>query len=237
MTVDQLITLGLDVSHLNSSQVSAAKALVYLNAVYHDCVAGITQNVGEDFFLDVWVGDAVADQTNGEYSFPAGDGSVAGLRKLKQLDVKVNSDQTYFTKARQVDIRSLGEGWDWYLANQPSSEPIYFVADKSFFLAPNFTSDTAGAAGNGQLKLTGIKAVKDLAASGAETTILVPREFHANVFGPGLARWYYKHVGKDAEAETARQEYEAAKLAMYADLSDRDVSIGQTTMPDDYNLQ
>lgn len=236
MTVDAIITTGQDKAHVNTDQVSAANGLKYLNLVYHDLCSAIRQYVGEDFFFDLWSANAVSGQTNGEYVFPQPDASNAGMAKLKQLSVKVRSTDTYFTKARQVDLRNLAYDWDWYLANQPIDEPIYYVADDSFFLAPQFTASTVGSGDNAQLKLYGVKREIDLLAAGAETTILVPREYH-NALIKGVKAHCFDHIGKDAEQSKAFAEYEADKLKALSELSDRDSSLGQATLPSDVDLQ
>lgn len=236
MTVAEIITLARVVTHTNSAQVSDAQALIFLNAVYHDLMASAVQMVGEDFFFDIWLADAVSGQTNGEYIFPLPDSSNAGMLKLKQLFVKVANTDTYYTKARQVDVRALQYDWDWYLANQPSSDPVYFIADQSFFLAPNFTATSAGGAGNAQLKLMGIKREIDLGGSGAEATVLLPREFH-QVLALGLKPWVYDLLGKTVEKNDAKNEYEIEKNKMLSALSDRDISLGQASMPDESDIE
>jgi hypothetical protein len=236
MTVAQIITLARAITHTNSAQVSDAQALIFLNAVYHDKMASVIQMVGEDLFFDVWLADAVASQANGEYILPAPDASNAGMLKLKQLFVKVNSTDTYYTKARQVDLRSLPNDWNWYLENQPMSDPVYFVADQSFFLAPNFTATTAGGGGNAQLKLMGIKREIDLVDSGAEATILLPREFHT-VLAIGMKRWIYDLLGKTGEKNDAINEDALETNKMLSALSDRDISLGQASLPQETDLE
>lgn len=236
MTVDQILTLGGDLAHVNTDQVPTASRVIDLNNVYHDFLSGIRQYVSEDHFLDIWKTDAISGQTNGEYVFPTQDGTNAGMSKLKQLYVKPRSTDTYYVKATQVDVRTLPYDWDWYLTNQPMDAPIYFVADNSFFLAPNFTDETAGDAGNEQIELYGVKQEVDLASGGAETTILVPREYHS-VLAKGVKAYCYARIGKDAEQRVAFAEYEAEKQKAYSELSDRDISEGQAMLPDDTHLQ
>lgn len=237
MTVNQIIAMARSQSHTNSEQVSDADALIFLNTVYHDTMAFIKQFVAEDFFLDIWAADAIADQVNGEYVYPEQDGTNAGMEKLKGLAVKSTPDALYHVPAKQVDIRSLAYDWAWYLANQPASSPIYWIADKSLFLAPNFSVDTAGESGNAQIKLYGIKQEVDLASSGAESTILVPREYHPNVLVEGMKVYIYAHIGDEAKKKEQALEYKAQKDLMAAQLSDRDISTGQAAMPDDSNLE
>lgn len=237
MTVDNIIALARTLTKTNTTQVSAANGLSFLNAVYHDTVASLLQYVSEDFLFEVWVTDAIADQAKGEYVFPAPDANNAGLAKLKGVEIKPLSTSDYYIKATQVDVRNLTNGWDWYLANQPASTPIYWIADDSLFIAPNFTSDTAGGAGNAQIKLYGTKRVSDLASGGAESTILVPREYHAKVLAKGIKHYIYDLLKKTSSKNDSLVEYENEKQKMILELSDRDISVGLATLPDDNHLQ
>lgn len=237
MTVSTIIALARTLTKTTSSQVSDANALVFLNAVYHDAIAAVLQYVSEDFLFETWVTDALASQENGEYPFPSPDADNAGLWKLKGVEVKPLTTDLYYVKATQVDIRSLDKPWDWYLVNQPASTPIYWIADDSFFLAPNFTSDTAGNAGNEQIKLHGTKRVSDLGASGAENTILLPREYHAKVLAKGMKPYIFDLLKQTSLKNDALVEYENEKQKMVLELSDRDISLGQLSLPNDQDLQ
>jgi hypothetical protein len=135
-----------------------------------------------------------------------------------------------------VDVRALQNDWSWYLDNQSTDDPIYWVADSSLFLAPNFTSTTAGGAGNNQLKLFGVKREIDLVDAGAEATILLPREYH-HVLALGMKAWIYDLLGKTNEKNDAKNEYEMEKNKMLSALSDRDISLGVATLPSDALLE
>lgn len=237
MTVDNILAQARNQTKTNTSQVSASNALLWLNIVYHETLAVIRSYVSEDFFFDMWVTDALADQINGEYTFPEQDTTNPGLEKLKRVEVKPASTDLYYKTARQVDVRSLPEGWDYYLQNQPAGDPIYFVADRSFFLAPNYTDDSAGDSGNEQIRLFGIKQAVDLASGGAEATILVPREYHGRVLALGIEKYIYSFLQKHQEATMAENKYRAALLQMASELSDRDISEGLMSLPDDAHLQ
>lgn len=237
MTPAQIISMARSQTHTNSDQVSDADALIMLNAVYHDTMAFIKQFVGEDYFFDIWFADAVASQTNGEYPYPEQDGTNDGMEKLKGLAIKPTTDYDYHVPARQVDIRSLPYDWAWYLVNQPADDPIYLVADKSVFIAPNFTATTAGSAGNQQIKLYGIKQEIDLTSGGAESDILVPREYHPTVMVAGMKKFIYRHIGRESQITQAEKDYLTEKNLMVSQLSDRDISVGQAALPDDSSLE
>lgn len=57
-------------TYTDDVQITAAKGLIYLNAVYHDIENRIVSDVDEDFFWDSFTldGDTVVDQN--EYEIP-----------------------------------------------------------------------------------------------------------------------------------------------------------------------
>lgn len=238
MTPTEIITLGLDLTHANSQQVDpSTKGLTFLNVVYHDLARAIVQLVGEDFFYDEWTTDAVADQPRGEYELQEPSASVAGIAKLKQLVVKPTSlsDQDYIL-AEQVDVRALPYDWQWYLDNQPASRPIYYLADNSVFIAPQFASANVGAVPNDQIKLRGIKRLVNLLYAGTEATVLIPVEFHYSL-AVGMKRYVYDYLGKSEEARAATAEWEDEKFKILSNLSDRDISVGVAAVPSTAHLE
>ncbi len=105
------------------------------------------------------------------------------------------------------------------------------------FIAPQFTADTAGGADNAQIRLLGTKRVSDLVSGAAESTILIPREYHAKLLMTGIKHYIFDLLRKTDLKNDSLVEYENEKNKMVLELSDRDISIGQLTVPDDIHLQ
>jgi hypothetical protein len=238
MTAAQIISLALSNTHTKTGQISAASLLTFLNVIRAEIASTIIKEVSEDFFFQIWTIDAkdTTDiyRTNGEYVFPASTSTYSGMAKLNKLAVKGLSTDLYHTPAREVDMKALDRDWSWYMVNQPKNDPIYFIADESFFIAPQFTPDDlpTPALGNKQIKAYGVARITDIDASAAETAILIPIDFHP-LISLGMEQFIFKARGKKNDAIGAMQEFELGKQKMIDTLTNRDNSPMYAGLPAD----
>lgn len=241
MTAAQIINLALSNTHTKTGQVAAADLILFFNIVRNELGDLIIKEVDENFFFQIWTIDAqdntTATRENGEYLFPVASSSQAGMLKLLRLAIKGYSTETYFTPCREVDIRNLQEDWLYYMANQAKNDPIYFIADESFFIAPEFKAADLPStpAGNKQIKAYGIAKLTDLTASAVESAILIPSNFHQTM-AVGMEQYIYKARGKKKEAFDAMLDYQNKRQEMIDTLTNRDNSAMCGTLPNDYNL-
>ena len=237
MGYDAIITLALSNTHTKTGQVSASILKSAFNIARKELANTIIKEVDENYFFQIWKRDAVADQENGEYPYPKATNEAAGMSKCQGLFVKGYKDDLDFTKANEVDIKTLPKDWSWYLDNQPKDQPIYFIGDESFFVAPQFKSadlpDTP--AGNNQIKLLGISKFIDLDTGALDSAILIPDDSHHRI-AIGMEPWILKARGKKNEATLAFQEFEVEKQKMVDELTNRDNSGMTAKLPNDYGL-
>lgn len=238
MTYDEIVALALSQTHTKAGQVSAANLKTYFNIARKRLGNAIIKDVDENFFFQIWKRDAIADQENGEYPYPEADNDSAGMLKALGVLIKGYSTDTYYKKAREVDIKSLAKDWAYYLANQPKADPIYFIADESIFIAPQFDSDDLPdtPSGNAQIKLNGIAKLIDLATGATDSAILIPDDSHWRI-ALGMEQYIYKSRKLKKEAFDAKQEFEIEIQTMIDELTNRDNSVMQATIPDDTALQ
>lgn len=237
MTYNEIITLALSISHTKAGQVSAASLKSFFNIARNELGNAIIKDVNEDFFYEIWKRDAVADQENGEYPYPEANEESAGMLKCLDVGVKVMSTDFYYTKAQEVDRKALPHDWEWYLTNQPKSKPIYYIADNSVFIAPQFNTNDLpdDPSGNKQIKLTGIAKFTDLDAGATDDAILIPTASHPRI-AIGMKQWIMEARGKTKEAITAQQKFEFEKITMIDELTNRNDSQMISTTPNDIQL-
>lgn len=237
MTYDQIVAMALAQTHTKAGQVSAGDLKTYFNISRKELANCIIKDVDENFFFQIWKRDAIADQENGEYPYPEADNDSAGMLKCLGALIKGYSTDTYYTKAREVDIKRLENDWSWYLANQPKADPIYFIGDDSVFIAPQFVAADlpASPSGNAQVKLLGIAKMIDLDTGAAASAILIPDDSHHRI-AIGMKQWILAARGKKSEAAQASQEFEFEKSKMIDELTNRDNSGMTAALPSDYNL-
>lgn len=242
MTVAEIMALALSNAHTKSNQVDSDDKLRWFNIIRKDIAKTIMKDVSENYFFEIWTIDAEDNETatrvNGEYLFPEASSTSVGMKKLLRLAVKGYSTDNYHTPAREVDPRQLERDWSFYVKNQSKANPIYFIGDRSFFIAPEWKPEDLPdtQSGNKQIKAYGIASVVDLAADAAEDAILIPEDYHWLV-ALGMEQYIFKSRGKQGEAINSMNEYEAKKSEMIDGLTNRDLSRMKATIPNDTNLQ
>lgn len=238
MTVQEIMNLALSNTHTKTAQVPSANQLIFFNIARKAVGRTIITKVDENFFFQIWQRDAVASQNNGEYPYPVADDDSAGMLKCLGVKVKGYDTETYHKNAKEVDIKTLQKDWEYYLEHQSKSDPIYYIADESIFIAPQFdASDLPDSpSGNLQLKLYGIAKLIDLAADAVDSAILIPDDHH-QVIALGMEEFIYKARGKSREAFSSKQSFEFELSDMIMKMTNRDESLGTASIPNDTNLQ
>lgn len=236
MTVQEIINLSLANTHTNAAQVGAANLLIWFNIVRRKLRKVIVTEINEHFFYDIWLTDAVVNRANGEYPFPQATSIKAGMDKLIKLGIKWNGD-SYFTPCHEMIINSPDAKWDERLITQSKGSPVYYVADNSYFVAPNFTTDDLIVpTGNYQIKVEGTKKFVNLTAADLESAILIPEDFH-EIIALGMEPYIYKNRGLTALKNDAKLEFKTELIESIQELAGRDISEMSATLPDETALE
>lgn len=241
ITVQQIINLALSNTHCKSGQISTTNLISFFNLTRTKVANAIIKEVDENFFFQIWTIDAedntVAKRVNGEYLYPVNTSSSAGMLKLLRLSIKPYSTDIYYKPAIEKDMKALDHDWSWYMVNQPKSDPIYFIADESIFIAPEFKAEDLPTpqAGNKQVKLYGIAKVTDLLATATEDAILIPVDFH-ELIALGMEQNIYKARSKSNLSNNALIEFKNGVQEMIDTLTNRDNSPMIAQIPNDTNL-
>lgn len=234
MTYNEIISLALYNTHTKVGQVDATMLKAAFNYSRNRIAKTLIQEVGENYFFEIWKRDAVANQENGEYPYPIADEDSAGAEKITGLFIKGYSTDIDYTPCREVDIKNLDHDWSWYLLNQPKSDPIYFIGDESVFIAPQFlTSDLPeNPDKNYQIKMIGIAKLEDLDVGATSASILLPSDTHIRI-ALGMEQFIYKARKMKNEANAAKQEFEYELSLIVDELTNRNNSNMQATLPDE----
>lgn len=238
MDVNSILSRARRNCHTTATQwADASLGTDALNEAYKEVCDKIRSDVNEGYFHEEWLIDAVDDKANGEYdlaTIAAATGT--GPIKILRVDVKPTTDYTNFLKASPIQPEALADyGWDWYLTNQPTDDKIYHILGgepvQKIRIAPNWTDGAAVGAGNNQIKITGERAVIDLAAGDAEDKIHIPTPEH-KILVLGCEPKILKYLGKRALAERAQQIFEIEMQKMTSRLSDRVVQPTIARLPE-----
>lgn len=193
----------------------------------------VASTTGKDLSWEEWTQDWTAMQS--EYPLPQVVLNENRVKKIQSLSVTYGS-ATYnltgdlvYTPARFVDRAGLPNDWDWYVNNQPQSDPIYCVGDKAIFVAP--VSPNTVASG---LKMTGVKKIPDYDSNTTEDGMVIPDDYHY-VLVLGLEAKFIKKQWQRWVAQQAKQEFDQSAQTMLN--TQRDTHIWPMFMqfPDDGN--
>lgn len=159
---------------------------------------------------------------------PEVSASLAGAKKM--MDVGINYDgSTYkdtgalaYRKAKQVDPSGLKYPWNYYVENQSQESPIFYVSDKSFFIAPAPRATQIGA---GRIQISGIRNIPDwtIATTSAEIEKYFPIDQH-DVLQFGLHYYVYLSKQQSDDALNSRAAWKLMLEESAIDLSDRVVA-------------
>lgn len=235
-TVQDIINLALANSHTKAAQVSSSSLLKWFNIIFKDFWNAIVSECGENYFFEIWKTEGIVAE-NGEYFLPTKDDTSDGMKKLIAIERKENYQSLVYTKCRKVDLKALPRDWSWYLDNQPASDPIYFLADESAFIAPNYkTTDLEDGGSNLLIKFVGILRCKDLAVTDTLDKIKIDVDF-SWIIALGMEEYILKARGRRGEAAESKASYEYEKSVAIDKLSHRDQGENIATIPNDTNLQ
>ena len=228
MTINEVLQLARNLTHTTAEQVPDATAILWANIEYKKLIRLITTEAQANYFTTTRFLDAMADQT--AYA------NATNMLVLKQVKVKPTSTATDFVISREVDFAKQGLDFNFYKTNQPSNQPLHQLVGTNMWLAPAFTSDTAGTAGNNQIYQEYEKRQDDLAVDGAESTNALPVDFHY-VLASGLKPYIYAYIGKPNEKNDALSEYKRDQDEMIYQLSGRDDTKNILSIPNDETIQ
>lgn len=144
MEITTIISLVRRYAWVTTSQYPDTDFLQDINMIKDEYwtlkVASLVWNIN----YDIWtVDDTVINQT--EYNLPIINSNTAWVKSVKSISVNYTGD-TYDTwelkyiPAIEVNPHTLKNDWGYYVANQSQEKPIYYISDKSLFIAPAFKS-------------------------------------------------------------------------------------------------
>lgn len=237
MTVQEIINLALSRAHTKEAQIGSANALIFFNVARKKAGSAIIQHVDENYFYSTFSIDAVADQANGEYTLPEADYNSEGIVKIDRVEMKGYSTDTYFIPVNEIKLNELAYDWAWYLANQPKSEPIYYLTSLGIRIAPQFDADDITAEDNDQIRLHGVKKLIDLAADAASSDILFPDNIHyviADLMVPDILR----ERGRTNEASNYESKNVPLSISeMISTLTNRTRDFQEARLPDESSTE
>lgn len=226
-TLQTIVDRNRRLNYVDSIQYTDASALEDANYRIHQIEDYITSAIWEGFFWDILKTDTtVVNQS--EYTLPViSTWAFNWVPKIENISIMYQTWWEY-VKAREVNRQTLDYDMSWYETNQSESDPIYFIADNSYFIFPAPKTVVAN-----WIKLYWIKSLADVTLA---TT-------YANLFGGKIPDKYFymidlsefikRQQGKDRERELAKDIFERKTLpSLVEKLWNRKVWISVRWTPD-----
>ena len=165
MTIAELITFTRKISNrTNTSTISDADLLIFLNIAYHDIANTIRDKVNEDYFWDTFTASTVAEQS--EYTLQDSTATQVWVDKVLRVEVKRDNEDDYRSVVNKRDLSWYDRSSDWLADHTPVSSAFYDYKEGSIFLYPSPSEWVSN-----WLVIHATKTLIDLALLWAETTI------------------------------------------------------------------
>ena len=206
---------------VDASQYSDANALIDLNTLKDSFWSELVTNTPESYNWDSWK----VDNTTliSEYGMPEVAYDTAWAKKLKWIAMNYTWD-TYTTTwlpiyvpAREVNPNTLDYEWNYYAENQSTDDPIYYVADNSYFIAPAFREASLA----DRIKLTWIRKISDYELTTTETDMKIPVDQQQALVFWLMIDWYFNKWVDDNTINNAESRWERKKKEAIKSLANR----------------
>lgn len=209
MDVIDIVKLARDQASVSEQDYSDDKVLMYVNLVAKEYWSYIITGIKSNYNWDTWQvrdGDIAVWQT--EFETPETASDIEGNLKINSVSlcyrgVKNDDGSLLYAKAREVNPDTLTHHWNYYVNNQSESDPIYFTADKSVFIAPAFSIVI-----DQGVELRGIKSITNLDITDLEKDIKIPFYMHSDIV---LGVIPYIKKSEQLDYQIPQKEYEKAR--------------------------
>jgi hypothetical protein len=228
MTVNEILDLARTMTHTTAAQFSNTTMITWLNLEWKKLVRKIMTEVDENYFTETVEEDAVADQS--------AYGMATTVAYVKLVKIKPTTTSDDYVVSREIDFSKQNHDFEYFASNQSTSNPVHQIIGTSMWIAPRFTTDTAGAAGNKQINYSYEKLQTNLAVGGAETTIGISVDFHS-ILAMMLKPYIYSALGKINEKNDAVAEARLELNDVLYLMKGRDDTYNSISIPSDSTLE
>ena len=207
----------MDISNIEQQ----AQFLLDINEAKDEFHSAIVAKLNSDRNWEIWKVNETS--VNSEYTMPEVASDSAWTKVLSWIAINYNWD-TYtatglpiYIPARLVSPDSLEHEWNYYVENQSSSDPIFMIADQSYFIAPAFRESGLV----DRIKLTWVRKIADYTISTSEADIKIPVDFQRLLIWACIPSALMAKRADDNQIQKAQNDYESKKITAIQNLSQR----------------
>lgn len=224
---------------VSTTQYSQAQFLLDINEAKDEFWSAIVDRLTVDYNYDIWTVDETS--TISEYTMPEVAYNLAWMKILKWVAISYdwetfpNTWLLKYTKAKRVSPNDLPYQWNYYVENQNQSDPIYYIADNSYFIAPAFRAEWL----ENRIQLTGIKKIADYTINTTESEMRIPVDFQRLLIWAVIPFALMAKRADDNTIQKAQNDYEVKKTQAIQNLANREewtITMNYPTEDDIYNF-
>lgn len=233
MNVQDILDLARDQTYTTVSQMPDNILLKYLNIVKNDFFSYLITSVSENYNWDYFTSNTVVWQD--EYTYPEVAFDSVWLLKIQEVYINYdwktyNNGKLQYRKAREV-WQSLKKDWNYYLEYQNPEDPIYYIADRSVFIAPAPKQVVVW-----WIQTRWIRNIADYTIDTTESDIKIPIPYQS-ILIQWLLPYIYKKKWDLQKSSYETWEYIRQRTEIVRQLADRSTWTHYMNLPwEDYNL-
>lgn len=208
MDAPAIFTMARELTDTSSTDYPDTRLLPFLNQVKNDLFSYLITWAWEKWNWDEWTTDSVVWQS--EYVLPEAASDTEWNLKINSVLINYNGE-TYddgslkYIRAKEVNPEWLRNPWNFYRNKQSKNKPIFYIADKSIFIAPTPVIQDWAITNGIQIKW--IKTIVDYTVTTTESNIKIPLYLH-DVLVQGLLPYIHRSEWRKDDASFEEKKYE-----------------------------
>lgn len=233
-TAQKIIDQMRRIAKVDSSQYTDANALIDLNTLKDEFWSAIVTNVQERYNWEKWKTDLVALQS--EYTLATVAYNTSWTKLLNSVSINydwetyTNTWELKYIKCTLKNPDTLENDWDYYVENQSETDPIYYVADNSYFIAPAPITAVTN-----WIKLSWIRKIPDYSLTTTEADMKIPVDQQQALVYWLVVHWLMNKWTDDWTINNAESRWERKKAEAIRNLETRIENPIFLTYPDTIN--
>lgn len=235
MNVQRIATMVRRKTHVNTTQYTDTELVEDLNELKDEVWSSFCSRVQADYNWEKWFATTVSWQS--EYTVPEAASNLSWLKMVKWVAVNYdwaaysNWDLVY-NKATLVNPNTLWKHWNYYVENQPKETPLYFISDRSVFIAPAPVESEPWVE---RLEIMGLRNIVDWTISTDESEMRFPVDFQRVLVYWLMPRALTAKWADTNEIFTWENEYQKQKTSAIKEASERVETAITLEYEDDYD--
>ena len=219
MNVNDIVNNVRTMSWVDENYYTDELAIAHFNFIYQDLTNEIITELKEDYYYDIAITWLVQNVNRYNIKTVLHNWETRDINKIKNVWIKYNTTDEYFTKVERINTSNLNYWLDYYEKNQTQSNPVFYVNWNDITIFPTPKKDNVW-----WLKIEVIYQPLDLLITDTEDSIEINKRFHRTIVS-WMLPFVYAYKQQPQLEQMKLQEYWLAKQKMLKQLKNRNEEI------------